>query len=100
MDSVTQAALGAAIGVAVMHRHRPVWQSALAGALIGTLPDLDVFIDKGDAVRDMLAERLKAAGLTPVELPFGGLTMTADLHLGRRDGEWAKTWLFGMGLRF
>ena len=57
MDSVTQAALGAAIGVAVMHRHRPVWQSALAGALIGTLPDLDVFIDKGDAVRDMVLHR-------------------------------------------
>lgn len=57
MDSVSQAALGAAVGVVVIGRHRPVWQSALAGALVGTLPDLDVFLDKGDAVRDMVLHR-------------------------------------------
>jgi len=57
MDSVSQAALGAAVGVAVMGRKRPLWQSALAGAFVGTLPDLDVFIDKGDAVNDMVLHR-------------------------------------------
>ena len=57
MDSVSQAALGAAVGVVVMGRQRPVWQSALTGALVGTLPDLDVFIDKGDAIRDMVLHR-------------------------------------------
>jgi len=57
MDSVSQAALGAAVGVVVMGRQRPFWQSALAGALVGTLPDLDVFIDKGDAIRDMVLHR-------------------------------------------
>ncbi|NNJ92217.1 MAG: metal-dependent hydrolase, partial [Gammaproteobacteria bacterium] len=57
MDSVSQAALGAAVGVAVMGRRRPFWQSALAGALVGTLPDLDVFIDKGDAINDMVLHR-------------------------------------------
>ena len=57
MDPVSQAALGAAVGMAVMGRQRPVWQAALAGAVIGTLPDLDVFIDKGDAINDMVLHR-------------------------------------------
>jgi len=57
MDSVSQAALGAAVGVAVLGRRRPVWQAALTGAVVGTLPDLDVFIDKGDPVRNMVLHR-------------------------------------------
>lgn len=63
MDSLTQAALGAAVGVAVMGRHRPAWQAALAGAVIGTLPDLDVFIDKGDAIDDMVLHRAETHAL-------------------------------------
>ncbi len=63
MDSVTQAALGAAVGVAVMGRSRPVWQSALAGAVVGTLPDLDVFIDKGDPIRNMVLHRAETHAL-------------------------------------
>ena len=57
MDTVTQAALGAAVGIAIMGRRRPVWQAALAGAVVGTLPDLDVFIDQGDAVNNMVLHR-------------------------------------------
>lgn len=41
----------------------PVWQAALAGAVVGTLPDLDVFIDKGDAVRDMVLHRAETHAL-------------------------------------
>lgn len=63
MDSVSQAALGAAVGVAVMGRHRPVWQAALTGAVVGTLPDLDVLLDKGDAVRDMVLHRAETHAL-------------------------------------
>jgi inner membrane protein len=63
MDSLTQATLGAAVGVAVMGRRRPVWQAALTGAVVGTLPDLDVFIDKGDAVRDMVLHRAETHAL-------------------------------------
>ena len=57
MDSVSQAALGAAVGVAVLGRRLPVWQAAASGALLGTLPDLDVLIDRGDAVRNMVLHR-------------------------------------------
>lgn len=63
MDSITQAALGAAVGVAVVGRARPMWQAALSGAVIGTLPDLDVFIDKGDAIRDMVLHRAETHAL-------------------------------------
>ena len=56
MDSVTQAALGAAIGGAIA----PAGQrrkALLAGALLGTLPDLDVLIDYGDAVANFTYHR-------------------------------------------
>jgi inner membrane protein len=57
MDSLSQFALGAAVGVAVMGRRSPAWRAALWGGVLGTLPDLDVAIDHGDAVRDMVLHR-------------------------------------------
>ena len=56
MDSLTQAALGAAIGGAIA----PAGQRRKAlfvGAALGTLPDLDVFIDYGDAVANFTYHR-------------------------------------------
>ncbi len=56
MDSITQAVLGASIQGALLGR----WQgrrALLYGALLGTLPDLDVLIDYGDAVADMTYHR-------------------------------------------
>ena len=43
MDSLTQAALGAAIGQAVLGK-RIGPKAAIAGALVATIPDLDVFL--------------------------------------------------------
>jgi inner membrane protein len=63
LDSISQAALGAAVGTLVMGRTRPVWQAALAGAVVGTLPDLDVFIQKGDPIRDMVLHRAETHAL-------------------------------------
>lgn len=57
MDSLTQITLGAAIGVATMRRSQPIWKSALVGAVIGTLPDLDSFVDFGDDVMNMVRHR-------------------------------------------
>ena len=56
MDSVTQALLGGAVGLAVAGRRHPrrAW---LYGALAGTLPDLDVVIDYGNAVDDFTRHR-------------------------------------------
>ncbi len=56
MDSVTQIALGAAIGELVLGR-KVGWRAALAGGICGTLPDLDVFIPLGDPVSDFTYHR-------------------------------------------
>jgi inner membrane protein len=71
MDSVTQFALGAAVGEATLGQR--VGNRALFwGALCGTLPDLDVFIPLGDPVRDFTYHRsashslLVLAALTPL----------------------------------
>lgn len=56
MDSLTQAVLGASVQGALLGR----WQgrkALLYGALLGTLPDLDVLIDYGDAVANMTRHR-------------------------------------------
>ncbi|WP_455211569.1 metal-dependent hydrolase [Kaarinaea lacus] len=71
MDSVTQLALGAAVGEATMGR-RVGNRALLWGGLCGTLPDLDVFIPLGDAVSDFTYHRsashslIVLAMLTPV----------------------------------
>ena len=56
MDSLTQIALGAAVGEAVLGR-RVGYRAALWGAVCGTLPDLDVLIDYGGAVEDFTYHR-------------------------------------------
>ena len=56
MDSVTQFALGAALGELVLGR-KIGWRAALWGGVCGTLPDLDVFVPLGDAVSDFTYHR-------------------------------------------
>lgn len=56
MDTLTQAALGAAVGGAVLGR-RLGRKAVLIGAALGTLPDLDVFLDYGDAVLNVTEHR-------------------------------------------
>lgn len=63
VDSVSQIALGAAVGVAVMGRRTAVWKAALWGGVAGTLPDLDVLVDHGDAVRNMTLHRAESHAL-------------------------------------
>jgi len=56
MDSITQALLGATVQASLLGR----WQgrkALLYGAVLGTLPDLDVVIDYGDAVAEMTHHR-------------------------------------------
>ncbi len=56
MDSITQAALGAAIGHTVLG-HRIGRKAALWGAVLGTLPDLDTFFPYGDPVEAFTLHR-------------------------------------------
>lgn len=56
MDSLTQACLGAAVGGVILGR-RVGRKALLAGAALGTLPDLDVVLDYGDAVANYTHHR-------------------------------------------
>ncbi len=56
MDSLTQLALGAAVGEAAIGRQTGN-RALLWGAIAGTLPDLDVFVPLGDPVSDFTYHR-------------------------------------------
>jgi inner membrane protein len=62
MDSLTQIALGAAVGTAVLGRKAGA-RAALWGAVCGTLPDLDVLLPYGDPVRDFTFHRAESHSL-------------------------------------
>jgi inner membrane protein len=92
MDSLSQAALGAAVAVAAMGRRTALWRAAAFGAVAGTLPDLDVFIDHGDAVLNMVLHRAETHALfwlTLFSLPLGW-GMAA---LARERPQWRRWWL-------
>jgi inner membrane protein len=91
MDSLSQIALGAAVGVAAMGRRTALWKAAAWGAVAGTLPDLDVFIDHGDAVRNMVLHRAETHApfwLTLFSLPFAAAV--AWLH--GEQAQWRRWW--------
>ena len=56
MDSLSQLALGASLGIAVLGRRTAVWKAALWGGIAGTLPDLDVLINHGDPLSNMVTD--------------------------------------------
>jgi inner membrane protein len=96
MDSLTQIALGAAVGTAVLGRKVGA-RAALWGAAVATLPDLDVLLPYGDPVRDFTFHRAESHSLF-------WLTMASPLlawllaALNRRAGAgfsdwWLLTWL-------
>lgn len=92
MDSLTQMALGASLGVAVMGRRTALWKSAMWGGVAGLLPDLDVLLDHGDPLLDMIRHRAESHSLF-------FLTLLAPLMawgVGRWHGEghlWRRWWL-------
>ena len=92
MDSLTQVALGASLGVAVVGRRTAVWKSALWGGVAGLLPDLDVLLDHGDPLLDMIRHRAESHSLLY-------LTLLAPLMawgVSRLHGEaalWRRWWL-------
>ncbi|HEX6145064.1 MAG TPA: metal-dependent hydrolase [Geminicoccaceae bacterium] len=57
MDSLTQFALGAGVGLAVLGRRVGPRRAALAGGILGTLPDLDVLYPFKDPVDAFVLHR-------------------------------------------
>jgi len=92
MDSVSQAALGAAVGVVVLGRRRPFWQAALGGALVGTLPDLDVFLDKGGPIHNMVLHRAETHAF--FWQLFAAFPMAGLLALLSRSRQLFRRWLW------
>ena len=86
MDSLSQLALGAAVGIAVMGRRTAVWKAALWGGLCGTLPDLDAFIDHGDPISNMTLHRAETHALLYLTL----LSPAVAALAARWHGEMAQ----------
>ncbi|EDM66040.1 hypothetical protein PE36_10618 [Moritella sp. PE36] len=75
MDSVTQIVLGGAIGAAIAHKQ--LGRTALIiGGVLGTLPDLDVFLPAADAVASFTEHRSFSHSLL-VLFPFAFICFTA-----------------------
>jgi len=92
MDSLSQIALGAAVGVAVMGRRTKTWKAAAWGAAAGTMPDLDVVISHGDPILDMVLHRAETHALFWLTL----FSLPLAAAVARMHGEWAiwrRWWL-------
>ncbi|MFG6430799.1 metal-dependent hydrolase [Roseateles sp. LYH14W] len=96
MDSLSQLALGAAVGVAVMGRRTAVWKAALWGGVAGTLPDLDVLIEHGDPIRNMVLHRAETHALFWLTL----FSLPLAAAIARLHGEWPqwRRWWLAMWL--
>jgi inner membrane protein len=92
MDSLTQLALGSAVGVAVMGRRVPIWKAALWGGVCATLPDLDVFVDHGDAIRNMTLHRTESHSLFFLTLVSPALALLAS-RLPADAASFKRWWL-------
>jgi inner membrane protein len=96
MDSLSQFALGAAIGVAVMHRRTKPWKAALIGGLAATLPDLDAFYDHGDPVSNVTLHRANSHALFWLTLASPVVAFIASIAARERDRFlrwWLAVWL-------
>jgi inner membrane protein len=74
MDSVTQAVFGAGIQGALLGRYQGLRKALLAGAVLGTLPDLDVLIDYGDPISGMINHRGFSHSIFVLTVAAGALT--------------------------
>jgi len=96
MDSLSQAALGAAIGLAVMGRRTRPWKAAAVGALVATLPDLDAFYDHGDPISNMTYHRANSHALfwqTVASLPIAVVAAKGLREMHDFWRWWLTVWL-------
>ncbi|MEL0067659.1 MAG: metal-dependent hydrolase [Gammaproteobacteria bacterium] len=96
MDSITQVVLGASVAaVCVPEQHR---RRALAvGAVLGTLPDLDVVIDYGNAVANFTLHRGFSHSLL-VLIPFAVLLWLSLKRIYSPVREAPKPWFWAIML--
>lgn len=93
MDSITQAALGAAVGGVVLGR-RLGRKAILIGAVLGTLPDLDVVLNYGDAVANVTEHRGFSHSLFVLTGLATLLALLCQRFVPARDITLARWWCF------
>lgn len=98
MDSLTQLALGAAVGEATLGR-KVGNRAILWGAVCGTLPDLDVFIPFGDAVADFTYHRAASHSLFVLAL-LTPLVVWLILKIHPQTRDHRRRWLLLVYLVF
>jgi inner membrane protein len=96
MDSLTHLVLGASIGIAVMGRRTALWKAALWGAACNTLPDLDVFLDHGDPIRNVTFHRAESHAL--FYLTLASPLVAAIIATLNREWTLFKRWWFATWL--
>ncbi len=92
MDSLTQFVLGSAIATATLGRRTAAWKAVLWGGVAGTLPDLDAFIDHGDAILNMVRHRSESHSLFFLSLLSAPLAWLVA-RLCREPQHVARWWL-------
>jgi inner membrane protein len=96
MDSLSQAALGAAVGLAVMGRRTRPWKAATVGAIVATLPDLDAFYDYGDPISNMTYHRANTHALfwqSLMSLPIAFVAAKSLREMHQFGRWWLTVWL-------
>lgn len=97
MDSLTQLALGATVAATVMAKTPGSrLKTVLTGAVLGTLPDLDVVIDYGDVVSNMVLHRTESHAFLYQTLISPVLAWLAATLCQQRQYYWRwllATWL-------
>lgn len=96
MDSLTQAVLGATVAAACVPNNQRR-KAAVAGAILGTLPDLDVLIDYGDAVSNFTYHRGFSHSLF-VLIPFGVLLWFVMNRFGSLVRQAPRSWFYAIEL--
>jgi len=96
MDSLSQFALGAAIGVVVMRRRTAPWKAVLIGGIVATLPDLDAFYDHGDPVSNMTLHRANSHSL--LWLTLASPLVAALVAFALRERQNFKPWWLAVWL--
>ena len=96
MDSLTQFMLGASVGLVISPvKTRKI---ALISGTLATLPDLDILLSHGDALRDMINHRsfshsFVVLSLLSLPLAFGLKRFFADLTLSTQRWFWLCFWV-------
>jgi inner membrane protein len=98
MDSLTQIALGASVSETVM-QNKVGRKASLWGAICGTLPDLDVFIPMGNAIKEFTYHRAESHAFFYMALATPILVwLILKIHL--RTKEYKIRWLIAVFLTF